>query len=88
MGSIEGGAFSCKLHNFTTENVQDWDEHCFGDPDHTLKVQKICINCAEEGIRTEFVEEAVPYPKKFVEKSHSKQFPGIQLPCPKCGELT
>jgi len=86
--SIEGGAFSCKLHGFVTEDVKAWDEHCFGDPDHTLEVTKICVNCAEEGIRTEFKEPKVPYPKRFVEKSHNKNTTGILLTCPTCGELT
>lgn len=86
--SIEGGKFTCTVHNFETEDVKAWDDHCFEDPEHTLKVIKQCPNCLEEtGEKFEFRELAYPYPKKFVEKAHKKQATGILLKCPQCGEM-
>ena len=77
--SIEGGAFNCGKHNFTTVDVKEWDEHCFKE-NHTLTVQQICEDCG-----TVNEEKEYPYPKKFVEKSHASGS-GIKLQCKECSK--
>ena len=73
--SIEGGAFECFKHDFKTNNVQEWDEHCY-ENEHTLTV-KCCPDCGCTQ------DKKISYPKNFVEKSHQGK-EVFQLKCEDC----
>ena len=78
--SIEGGLFKCFIHdNFSTDNVKEWDDHCF-TTGHTLTVVQQCPDCGKE-----LKEDNHPYPEDYVKKAHSSQ-PSFFLDCPDCKE--
>lgn len=46
MSFIEGGDFVCFVHNFTTDNIEDWDKHCFKTR-HTISGSTGCVACGK-----------------------------------------
>ncbi len=79
--SLEGGRFICYRHEFETDSVKKWDEHCF-KTQHTINAVQQCKKCNEWNT----VEE-MPIPERFVERSHSNKPEDqnvIVLKCPNC----
>ena len=56
MAFVEGGAFKCSAHDFETESVAEWNEHCKGNPAHTESGETLCMNC-----KTKILFEDLPY---------------------------
>ena len=81
--SLEGGTFICYRHDFETDSVKEWDEHCY-EEDHTLDIVQQCPECKEWNVNHEF-----PYPQRFVERSHANNPDDkvIVLKCENCGDL-
>ena len=78
MSNIEGGLFICYRHNFETDNVKKWDEHCF-EEGHTEDVQQQCKNCGEWNHDPEY-----PRPERMVERMHANEQNIILLKCENC----
>lgn len=76
MSIIEGAAFNCSIHDFSTHSVQEWNDHCFGNPEHTEMGSTICITC---GRPIEF--EGLPFHKLANDGSKN-----ISLRCPDCDQ--
>ena len=70
--SIEGGAFVCGKHDFTTESIEAWNEH-MQEEAHTDIVDTHCIECDKE-----FTRE-IPF--QPIQADGSK---GISLRCDEC----
>ena len=45
MAFVEGGAFKCSAHDFETESVVEWNEHCIDNPAHTESGETACVRC-------------------------------------------
>lgn len=45
MAFVEGGAFKCSAHDFETESVAEWNEHCNDNPAHTESGETLCTRC-------------------------------------------
>lgn len=56
MAFVEGGAFKCSVHDFETESVAEWNEHCIDNEAHTESGETRCTRC---GIKILF--EFLPY---------------------------
>lgn len=56
MAFVEGGAFKCSVHEFETESVAEWNEHCIDNPAHTESGETLCTRC---GVKILF--EGLPY---------------------------
>lgn len=74
MSVIEGGGFRCDVHEFTTNSIDEWNSHCFGNPEHTESGTTACTNC---GTKLEFT--GLPFHKLKADGSK-----GIALKCPDC----
>lgn len=70
--SIEGGEFNCSIHDFTTDSVEDWNQH-MSDKPHKDITTTHCIECD-----TEFTRE-IPF--QPIQADGSK---GISLRCDEC----
>lgn len=79
MSLLEGGAFRCDTHHFTTTKVDEWNEHCEEYPDiHTEQGTTACFKC---GTIIEFSN----LPFHPVGADGSK---GIMLACDECEAKT
>lgn len=76
---IEGGGFRCDLHDFTTKDVEEWNEHCYGNPEHTESGTTICVDCG-----TPLAFSGLPF-HKINPVSGSKD---ISLKCEECEART
>jgi DNA-directed RNA polymerase subunit RPC12/RpoP len=56
MAFVEGGAFKCSAHDFETESVAEWNEHCKDNPIHNESGETLCTNC-----KTKILFENLPY---------------------------
>jgi DNA-directed RNA polymerase subunit RPC12/RpoP len=56
MAFVEGGAFKCSAHEFETESVAEWNEHCVDNPAHTESGETACTRC---GVKIYFTQ--LPY---------------------------
>jgi hypothetical protein len=74
MAFIEGGVFKCDKHGIETASVEEWNDHCYGNPEHTESGTTVCRSC---GVAIEFSE--LPFHKLDVAGSKN-----ISLTCPKC----
>ena len=75
MAVIEGGGeFICRKHDFRTRNIEEWNNHCDGNPDHVEMGTTVCTSC---GARIEFTD--LPYQR--IGPDGSK---GIALKCEDC----
>lgn len=80
--SIEGGTFICYRHDFESDDVKEWDQHCF-EEGHTIDATQQCKQCGEWNEIKEY-----PYPERFVELSHANTGKDVLvLKCSKCGEI-
>jgi hypothetical protein len=75
MAFVEGGAFKCAAHDFETESVKEWNDHCDGDPMHTEQGETLCVSCGDK-----VYFEDLPY-HRINEKTGSKD---ISLKCEEC----
>ena len=76
MSIIEGGGiFKCSRHEFETESIDDWNDHC-SDGDHFEEGNTVCTNCGE---RIEF--SGLPYHPFKADGSK-----GIALQCDDCAD--
>lgn len=74
MAFLEGGAFKCDKHDLETSDVTEWNEHCFGNPEHTESGTTVCRSC---GVAIAFTN--LPFHK--LDNAGSKN---ISLKCPDC----
>lgn len=72
MAAIIGGPLNCSLHDFQTEDINEWNEHCTSTG-HTESGETACINC---GATIRF--ENVPYQKVTASGKN------LQLKCQDC----
>ena len=79
MAFVEGGAFKCSAHDFETESVKEWNEHCIGDPMHTEMGETLCSICGDK-----VIFEGLPY-HPINEATGSKN---ISLRCDACESKT
>lgn len=56
MAFVEGGAFKCSAHDFETESVAEWNEHCIDNEAHTESGETLCTRCG-----TKILFEGLPY---------------------------
>jgi DNA-directed RNA polymerase subunit RPC12/RpoP len=56
MAFVEGGAFKCSAHDFETESVAEWNQHCRDNPIHTESGETLCTSCG-----TKIFFEKLPY---------------------------
>lgn len=78
MALVEGGAFHCYIHDFETPSIEEWNNHCFGDDQHTEQGTTVCISC---GVVIEFTD--LPFHKLGPDGSK-----GIALKCEACDTKT
>ena len=74
MSFTEGGEFHCYIHDYKADTLDKWNDHCFGNPEHTESGQTACIAC---GVIVEFSD--LPYHK--IDPTGSKN---ISLRCEAC----
>ena len=75
MSIIEGGAtFRCGIHGFETQNIDEWNDHCHNNPDHTEEGFTQCISCG-----TDIQFSGLPFHKLGPDGSKN-----IQLRCEDC----
>lgn len=74
MALIEGPAFHCYTHGFETNNVAEWNDHCFGNDEHTEQGTTACSSC---GVVIEFTD--LPFHKLGLDGSKN-----ISLKCESC----
>lgn len=43
-----GGEFKCRTHDFTTTDIEAWNDHCDGDPIHNEHGETACVLCGEK----------------------------------------
>ena len=77
MAMIEGGAFKCSRHNFETESIEAWNDHC-DDGDHFEAGSVQCSKC-----RTVFQFDGLPFHR--LDAGGSKN---ISLMCEDCESKT
>ena len=76
---IEGGEFKCDLHDFRTASIEDWNDHCYGNPEHTESGSTNCSSC-----KVVVIFEGLPY-HRIDPISGSKN---ISLKCEECESKT
>lgn len=74
MAFVEGTAFHCNIHDYETSSIDDWNEHCFGNPEHTEQGTTKCISC---GVILDFTD--LPFHKLAPDGSKN-----ISLKCEDC----
>jgi len=79
MSMLEGGGFRCDAHEFRTNEIEEWNTHCYGNPEHTESGSTACTDC---GIKVEFT--GLPY-HKIDPITGSKN---ISLKCEECESKT
>lgn len=57
MSMIEGGEFICYRHEFSTEDIEEWNNHCIKNG-HTISGVAPCVNC---GVAVQFYK--IPFIK-------------------------
>lgn len=77
MAFVEGGAFKCSSHDFETESIKEWNEHCKDNPSHTEMGETLCITCGDK-----IYFEGLPY-HAIDERTGSKN---ISLRCDECND--
>ena len=75
MAFVEGGAFKCSSHDFETESIKEWNEHCKDNPSHTEMGETLCVSCGDKVYFTD-----LPY-HPIDERTGSKN---ISLKCEEC----
>lgn len=79
MSILEGGGeFICSSHDFRTRSIDEWNNHCFGNPEHYEIGSTVCIQCFEP---IEFTN--LPFHKLAPDGSKN-----IQLRCEECESKT
>lgn len=78
MSLLEGVAFHCYVHDYETLSVEEWNNHCYGNDEHTEQGTTACTVC---GVAVEF--EGLPFHK--LKPDGSK---GISLKCDSCETKT
>lgn len=78
MALIEGGEFICYIHDFKTPSIDEWNNHCFGNPEHTEQGGTACIICGADVIFTD-----LPFHKLGPDGSKN-----ISLKCEECEAKT
>lgn len=49
MSIIEGGAtFRCGVHAYETTSIDDWNDHCHNNPEHTEEGWTKCVSCGTD----------------------------------------
>ena len=43
MSVIEGTPWHCYIHDYTTPSLEEWNSHCFGNPEHVDNGETACI---------------------------------------------
>ena len=79
MAFVEGGAFKCSRHDFETESIKEWNEHCKDNDAHTESGETLCVSCGEK-----VLFEDLPY-HPIDERTGSKN---ISLRCEECENKT
>lgn len=74
MAIVEGAPFQCNMHDFTTSSLEEWNTHCFGNPEHTETGTTVCRQCG-----TGIVFENLPFHKIGADGSKN-----ISLLCETC----
>lgn len=74
MSIIEGEGFRCDVHGIKTTSIDEWNTHCFGNPEHTESGTTACTSC---GVILVF--EGLPFHKLKADGSK-----GIALKCEDC----
>src|ERR1044072_8594768 len=70
--AIIGGPLKCSLHEFETEDINEWNDHC-EQSGHTETGETACINCG-----TSIKFENIPY-QRITPRGKN-----IQLKCEEC----
>lgn len=74
MSVIEGTPWHCYIHDFTTPNLDEWNTHCYGNPEHTDQGETACTTC---GVKIIFTD--LPWHKLAADGSKN-----IRLQCVEC----
>lgn len=74
MSIVEGAPFHCYMHDFETKSVEEWNTHCFGNPEHKESGETACTSCG-----TKIIYEDLPWHK--IQANGSKN---ISLKCEDC----
>lgn len=77
MSLIEGAAFHCYVHDFETQSIDEWNNHCDNDQ-HTEQGKTECTSC---GVLVEFTD--LPFHK--LQADGSKH---VSLKCEECDAKT
>lgn len=76
MAIVDGEPFRCNIHGgYTTSSVREWNDHCFGNPEHLEAGLTSCRKC---GVIIQY--DNLPW-QKINEKTGSKN---ISLLCENC----
>ncbi len=74
MSVLEGTPFHCSIHDVTANSIEEWNSHCYGNPEHTDQGETACITC---GVKIIFTD--LPWHKLANDGSKN-----IQLRCEDC----
>lgn len=45
MSIIEGAPWTCDKHDFKTSVLEEWNDHCYGNPEHLEFGSTPCTSC-------------------------------------------
>ncbi len=78
MSVIEGTPFNCHIHDVTANSIDEWNAHCFGNPEHTDQGETACYTCG-----TKIIFTNLPWHKLAADGSKN-----IKLQCEECEAQT